>query len=421
MMCIRPLILAALILAPLATAWAEDADAEAAADARRAIDATLAAYDPEDPESAERVLVVLKQRGRRHVDALLAASVDRRQDADEQAVIEQAVRALGTKRLHDHLRAGFTGPQADQARVHALRVLARLGDARELDLALEIVKGVDGTWLRVRRVAAAWEAAWGRVTARGVSRLELGRALADVPEGVRTRSARVLVDRRDADALGAVVHAVRAAPEDAGEILAELRRASPLLLDRAEARQAVIAGLEADAPASRRAAAALAGRMRLREAFPLLVDAIDAPDPTLGRSALQALRALTGRAVGRDAAAWRRWADAEEAWAAGLDLRELETTADLARAIQEIVARPFAGAAFAPDLAKLLVHEDPRLAAVAAAALGRLGRLDVAPELARAVGDADPAVATAAHAALVQLTGKNLDASAKAWERALDA
>ena len=420
------LLLLAFLVVPLGLgASVANADDDlSAADAARAIDAVLASVDDRDPASGTRAVKALGRRAGDAYGALLEAGHRHACGTASGDVLERTVDGLGAKRLETHLRATLREADGDRARLAALGVLARFGGPDHLGLAVELIEGVDGTWLRTKRVRAAWEAAWSRVTDGSVTRREQRDALLAMPEALRGASARVLAERNDVAGLGAVVEAAASDPEASAALLGALGGTSRLLLYRAGAVDAVQAGLAARDPKVQKAAAGLAGRVRATEAVEALIVRLEDEDATVRAASIRALRAITGSAVGRDAPAWQRFAERarkradamERAW--DDDARDVRT---LSVRLQEVVREPFAATRLVPEIVQLLGHEEPAVARLAAATLGRMGALDAAPALAEVVEDADPGVAAAAQAALVQLTGERHEATTRAWQKALGA
>ncbi len=414
-----PVLLALLLAAAPAHAGEAAAEDPAAAKARAAVEAGLAYLDG-TPKGSARALASLKRLGTREYGTLLEMAYVAREGTPEGDILARAVRAHGSRRLEDHLARSLRGSEPDRARVAALQRIARFGGPDQLPFAVKVVSGIDGTWLPTKRVTATWEGAWRRVTAGKPFRRDLRTALTDLPRPLRTPSARILAARSDAEALGAVVDAAVAEPEEAAELLVALGRSSRLMLHRAGGAAAV----DARDPAVRRAAASLAARVRALEAFDDLVVRLDDDDAGVRRASLRSLRSLTGAAVGKDVAAWERWAQDQRARAARFDERglgDLDDLRALSLRMQEVVRHPFAAAGLVPDVIRLLGHGNPHVAGLAAATLGRLGSFDAGKALAERVEDPDPTVAAAAQRALVQLTGETHEATTHAWLRALGA
>ena len=283
---------------------------------------------------------------------------------------------------------GFLGRVAhadsgEPEREAALRLLARLGEKRDLKLVLGLGSPVDEDEPASPELRAAFEGALSGIAARDPDALllleigDLGKKLALWP-----------------DLTG---------PEPDLALLEKVRG----YLGHPDAKLAVLActAIQKLADAS---------------AAPDLIALLDAADPSVRREAHRALAKLTGLAFEADSASWLAWLDAELTWwdadAEACRLALLEGQAsEAAAALQAIGQKHLFPARSAELLLLASTRPEPDLVRLACTMLGALHTRAAIPELIQALGHADPGVASSAWGSLKKLTGLSLPLDEHAW------
>ena len=178
-------------------------------------------------------------------------------------------------------------------------------------------------------------------------------------------------------------------------------------------------------PGVRREAALTLGRLRDGESTEGLLELLDDENEGVRKSALWALREVSGRDLGEDPRRWRAWFIEELVWwdetyPTLLDVLREGTPEEIGPAVAELQLRALFRHTVAADLGELLSHEAPELRLRACVALRELGSLAPARALTAALEDTDPNVRARALEALRAISGLELGADRAAWVEALE-
>jgi hypothetical protein len=237
--------------------------------ARRVLDSLLERYGAADRRGASQILAASVRRGGpREVDAAIAW-VESRRDALLLGMLSRILAAAREPDARAHLRGDGLARAAPPVKAQAARALGLLRDAEAVAPLLLLLKEPDP---RVK--SEAMEALGAIADPRGV--LPLSVFLRDEDWRLRATAARALGAIRDPRALAPLLRAIEGDPT---AIVVESAAAALALLDRPEAIPAVLARLES----------AGTDDMRLSDVL------------------ARALRSLSGRDFGTEAAAWRAW------------------------------------------------------------------------------------------------------------------
>ncbi|MEW6071986.1 MAG: hypothetical protein AB1726_05225 [Planctomycetota bacterium] len=361
------------------------------------------------------LLFAVLDRGEVRVPALGAGLVRHRLTAREGEVVARALAGAPPAALREHLEIVAGGPAAARAREIGLRLLGEVGDPADLALLVRLAApaGGEGRLPHSRREAfedAAWAVAARAPAGPGIL---LGLFAGEAPS-LRAPLVRAIARSAHGDALRLLVRLLGRDPAlDRAILAAVIRRAewTPLPVDE-DVREGVRSYLSAPDPDLVLLAVAAAGKLEDYAAVPILMEAIEAEDPNLRRSAFAALRHITRLTLRSDGDLWNRWYGMESAWwrdeatAAFAALREGEPR-EVVRAINSLAGRSLERHAVAGALLPCLEREESAVVAAACAALGKLGSRTAERELAGRLWDDDSAVVAAAAGALRAITAEN--------------
>ena len=184
--------------------------------------------------------------------------------------------------------------------------------------------------------------------------------------------------------------------------------------------------LEASDAQLQREAALTCGRLGDDESVEELVRLLDHALPSVREAALYSLHRITEEPLTAEPELWQAWLERERAWE--LDerpelLRDLESprTARVLRSLNELAKRRFGREALAAHVVRLVDHEREEVRLRACETLRSLGACRDMEPLAEALDDVSPGVRAAAWSALRGLTGWELSADPRAWQRSLEA
>ncbi|MEM7309304.1 MAG: hypothetical protein AAF682_21650 [Planctomycetota bacterium] len=342
---------------------------------------------------------------------------------DEALLAALAAQPLVELRAFLGARAAAAPPPSEDQRRTALRVLARAGNAADVELLIELAAppaeetGVPATRRRLL------EQALGEVVARDP----------DAAWRVRERFARV-----DGSLLSSLVRGVAQAEADVAlralaDLLTRRQTADPLLLaelgkvaERVSppADELVLAAVRAclDSPPCAVLAAQALGALEDCDSAAVLIELLEVEDPNVAAAAGGALERIFGRGP-RGARAWREWHAAELRWwnkESVVCFRELRSTdaAEAASAIRRVAGHRIYRHELATALAHCLTRREPDLVRLACGALADVGSAAAVPALIEALSHVDPEISAAAHAALQRITGRDLPPDPEAWSRA---
>lgn len=330
--------------------------------------------------------------------------------------------------------------ESDADRVAALSVLAELRSAHGLTSVFEIASGFDPLSLRSPTLRGAFEDALATLLVSDSDSWSRLRApLERLRPDLLSIAANVVMQTRRPEGIAVLVRLLGRdlhLDEELLPTLAELAaqnawRASPITehvrayLDheRSELRVAAVQALGRLAPTTRRTSGG-AGRPLNTQLLHELIGMTDDPDALVARAAHEALRRCCRAQGPKDAAAWRDWLAAEEAWwireqerlAAALTS---EDPAGALAAVRELGTHPALAAEIAPLLTQALARDETACALAACAVARELGVARSVPALEPLLFDTDEAVQSAAWDALRELTGADLPRDGLAWSRRL--
>lgn len=343
------------------------------------------------------------------------------------AVVLESLVERGRSSLLPSLRARIEGASSGQ-RALALELLAEVGDARDLKLALSIACGARGEEAPSAAVRSQVEQVFTSILERTDEQGYAGvrPALRSAPESLLAPVVRAVVRANDAEGLAALSTCLHFDPEldrllvmaigqMAGElstsIALEVRACVQPFLDSADE------GLVAEA-------ALAAGRLRDFGSIEALIGLLEHEHATVRRNAIWALRGISGLAFPERRDCWAAWLRAEQEWARSSAPRLYEQLAELdtpklAAAINELGNHPAQKHASSTAIARCLRHPDPEARSLACLALGRLGDPTAARALVECLDDPDETVGQAAWRALQTLTGERLPMTTEAWRTSL--
>ena len=314
------------------------------------------------------------------------------------------------------------------AKLAAIGILGRVGDADALEHILAILFAVDPAHLRRTFVQRQLEQAIGAIAARD-SRCPwvIARRLDDSPEDLWPILAR---------ALG---HSLRQGGVPVLErMLGRSRELDALVLElvpradvrdqwalREETAGIVRRYLNDPEPRLRRQAAVSIGRLHDVESIETLIGMLQDREPGVSAAALHGLRSMSGLSWGADGERWSEWLRQESEWVEA-ELPRLEQDvsgppASAVAALREISYHPLFQGRAARAPAAALEHADPAVAAFACSVLARLESACALPYLTEALRHSDETVRLAAHHALESITPGRFPIEYEAWKAWLDA
>jgi HEAT repeat protein len=314
------------------------------------------------------------------------------------------------------------------ARLAAIGILGRVGDAGALEHILTILSAADPVQLRRTFVQRQLEGAIGAIAVRD-SRCSwiIARRLDDTPPelwaplaralglclrqgGVRVLE-RMLGHGRDLDAL----------------VLEQVSRLDvrDLAALRDETAGIVRGYLNDVEPRLRKQAAVSIGRLHDVESIEALIGLLEDPEPSVTAAALHGLRAISGLSWAVESTRWSEWLRQESAWIEA-ELPRLErdaagSAASAVAALREISHHPLFRARAARAPAAALEHADAGVAAFACSVLASLESASALPYLIEALRHSDETVRLAAHRALHSITGRAFSLEYETWKAWLDA
>lgn len=177
-------------------------------------------------------------------------------------------------------------------------------------------------------------------------------------------------------------------------------------------------------PGVRREAIVTLGKLRDGEATGRLLELLDDEQAGLRKSALWALKEITGIDLGEDPPRWRAWYREELDWweqdyPGVVDVLRHGSPEEIGPAVATLTLKRLFRNRIADDLKQLLSHEAPELRVRACVALRELGSHVPVVDLTAALNDPDEKVRAAALDALRAITGLDLPADHDRWVEAL--
>lgn len=313
--------------------------------------------------------------------------------------------------LRAFLRAEVAADGGALERAVALELLARVGNAADLPLALDLARTPAGateappqTALEqtvvelLRRDARALEQLGGLLRFAPESlRPPLVRAAGSVPSAASLQLLTELLDDAQLRVL---------ALTQAGRVLAAgVRPPDERLVVRIERL------LSGGGTVEQREAAVVLGKLGDFESVPDLIGLLEHGDRGVRENALWSLRQITGLKVGGNPKRWRGWYDAELGWwraEAQRVFRLLHSgdQAQMVAAINEIAGRRYLRHDLARELTAALDSPSPEVLRMTCAALACLGSPTAVPELRARRDHPNAEVRRAVDRALAALTGE---------------
>lgn len=176
----------------------------------------------------------------------------------------------------------------------------------------------------------------------------------------------------------------------------------------------------------RREASLVLGRMDDYESVPSLVARLEDTDAGVAAAAHWALIQITRMTMALDPPRWNSWFEEESAWwsESGLELTRILRTSDEPAALVPAIARCSTRRLFrrklGPELVPLLYHSEPSVVRMTCSALVSLRFGESVPAIVELLDDADPDVQKTAHQSLLEMTGLVLPPDREAWQATLE-
>lgn len=326
---------------------------------------------------------------------------------------------LGRSKLQPLLN-GIDLPSADEpTRVAFLRILERVGDARDVEALLVAVE-VQDTVSPSAALVSTFERALTILLERDRSGLvQLRDRLLELPPGVTTAIVRAVGAQALPDALSWLVQHLATADDLDGVLLSQIGRVAgglPPQLD--EALLGPVRGyLDVDDVQLVRASALALGTLGDARSLEKLVVLLRDDDRGLADTAAWSLTEITG--LRRSSAeAWESWLAGERRWHAERATwlkRALSGRPDqVGSALDELGRHRYDRERTAESIAAVLEHSSPELRRSACATLRRLGSTIALERLIERLDD-EEAVANEAWRTLRALTGQKLPLDVEAW------
>ncbi len=333
----------------------------------------------------------------------------------------EALARLPASDVVDHLRLRLAQAPERDVRLAEMRVLTALGQARGLELVLEIARGLGH-----------------EILARPV-REPLRTALTTIlrsDEAAYSLLATQLPELGDELVL-LVAEALEQEPDGAG-ILVEILGRGPALERRAlealvaledrlpwrvhlDVRAQVRSRLTHPNDEVRCAALLAVGRLHDADSLPALITCLEDGSAEAARAAQWSLQQVAGERESRQAGDWNAWVKAETAWLReeGALLRSELGTGEgskMVASLRELLPHRMARDPVVEELVLLLPDLAPELQTLACDTLGRLGSRAAVPALVDLLSGEERAVREAAGRALRALCGQDLPAEPQPWE-----
>ncbi len=182
--------------------------------------------------------------------------------------------------------------------------------------------------------------------------------------------------------------------------------------------------LDPSDPALCQAASLAVAAFRDVESVPLLIALLSAETRGVRENALWALRQISGRSFGSNAAQWQAWFDAEDAWLEKRAPRVFESLDNknaeaIAAALREIAAHTVFRDTLTDAVTPLLRHKRTAVAVLVCTTLAHLGSRRAIEPLIDALKAENETREKAALVALRKLTGCDLPAESDRWRETL--
>lgn len=308
----------------------------------------------------------------------------------------------------------------------ALDLLRGHAASSELSLLVDLVRDPQGHLPREGALVDRFQDAFVEIVRRDASVFGRLDWLAETAGPLRESVVHALGIAGDPEALSWLVRRLRD-PDLSGVALQEIGRLAPQAApDRRAALAAVVRPyLRSPQAAARSHAIRAIVALRDSKAVPVLIEILEKGERGERKTALAALRSLTGNHLPDRASDWRQWHAAELAWIekeAPPVLEELrsENEAEVVAAVRVLAQHGLDRDRLAAGLARLLrEHASPAVRGQVCLALERLGSPTGLDELAATLDDPDPAVGGHALKALRSITGLSLPWDARAWRTAV--
>lgn len=320
------------------------------------------------------------------------AQVDPRLVELRDGLLREALARLDQGVVVDHLARRGAGDAPLDVRLCVARLLGEARHPRAVDLLLQVAGGIDPIHLSRSYVVQSFEeplaramAADPRADAALASRI--GRQGADV----RDLLLRAAVQADSAATRRFLTSRLVASEGEQRIVLGAIAAARPGAFTASDEELHALRGRLGSQESDLRRLAALAlGKLEDHEAVAALIELLSSEDALESKAAHEALRGISGSDLGMLAERWKTWLRNEEAWWAGRaqdELRALQKGERLAvhRALQELLRHPFYRHELAPEVARLLLEQDERLAVAGCDALAALGSREPLPALVEAL------------------------------------
>ncbi len=319
-----------------------------------------------------------------------------------------------------HFRRGEIGRRIDPlldassrpaARLSGFRLLGKVGERADLALLCDALRGSDPEADPDPEEARSFQVSVASILRRDeLAYPAVRNVLHGATPNLRYFLLGALARTDSKTALEILSTELAKRPEETAYILnesAKLAASVELPVDGAVAASIRLHLFSDDASLVRPAAACLGGLQDTDSVYDL-VQLLGHAHPDVARSALEALRTITGANFAADADRWRAWLLAEAEW-------KSEALPRLARvfggtnalekmsALQELAGHPLHRVEIARLLESALTGESSPLVAASCSALRQLGATTAVPFLETCAADPSPAVAAEAKAALEAL------------------
>jgi HEAT repeat protein len=326
------------------------------------------------------------------------------------------------------LLVGLSHQSPDEhTRRAALRVLAELGGAEELRLAIAF-STPDGEESVARPQRLAFAAAIESI----LRREPLGiRVLADefpvLHPSLVSPTLRAIGRCDTLAALSVLIGLLESVPGTDVLILNEVARLGRQAPKPVEERlgEGVLAFLSSVDRATLTEAARAAGTLESHAAVSALIALLEHEALGVRDAAHRSLLQITGTRLDRDPETWRLWHEREQRWwnveaRARLAAAHSSLPSEASSAILELSHHTLFRHEIADALGASLNRSETDLVRMSCAALGQLGSWRALPALIEMLGgSSEPETAQAAHRALVRITGRDLGADPEAWRSSL--
>lgn len=339
----------------------------------------------------------------------------------------EGLRQTPWEHVRDVIHANSAPGDPAEDVVASLRLLGSLGDAAELAYMIELASPADGSEEADAAVCDQLQESLAELLRRDARVLyELPKYLGEDHRALWRPLTGGVGESGSAGALDVLARMLDRDRELDGMLLPQIGRlaANPVAGREWQVGSAVRAFLMDPRAGIRREAALALGKLQDSESVEDLIRLLDDDSSGVRKSALWALRAISGQDLGEDPLRWRNWYLEELQWWREVYPGYLETLRygepeEIGPAVSQMCLRRLFRNLMAEDLAALLEHERPEIRLRACVALRELGSMAAARELVTALTDEDEAVREAAYEALRAASDYTLPPEPELWIEAL--